>query len=530
MSSLLRSNLTVAAGTALSRITGFLRVALLGVVIGQTGLTDAYNQANSTPNLIYELLLGGVLSATLVPMFSRLAAAEDDEGTSAVMSVAAIVTAAITVVAVIAAPLIFRLYSLTTSAEVDADQYRQVGTLLARIFLVQIFFYGLNALASAFLQARQRFFAAAWVPALSNLVIIASLLLVPRAMKDRTPALVDVLTNDTLRWTLGLGATIGISVMALALMPSVFGTTARLRFNPDFKHPAVRQLRSLSGWALGYVAANQVAILVIQYLVKPGNGDQDAYTKAFTLFVLPHGLLAVSIATTFLPLMTRAIKARDKQRLIDQASLGIRMIALLTIPAAFILFTLRRPIIGAAFQYGEFSAADALTTSRALAGFALGLGGFSVYLFVLRAFYAHQDARTPFMINVVENLFNVVFAVVLVDRYGVLGLGLAFGLAYTLSSLWAVQILSYKVAGFPARAILAALGRMVLAGIVMSEAMWAAARKVGANQGSGAFLRVGVATAVGAGVYVGVLILLRSPELDELRRRLQRTPPGASSD
>jgi putative peptidoglycan lipid II flippase len=431
-------------------------------------------------------------------------------------------------VAVAAAPLIFRLYSIATSSEVDATQYRQVGTVLARIFLVQIFFYGLNALASALLQARQRFFAAAWVPALSNLVIIGSLLLVPAAVPGRAPVLGDVLTNDRLRWTLGLGATVGIAVMALALIPAVARSGAHLRFNPDFKHPAVKQLRSLSGWALGYVAANQVAILVIQYLVKPGDGDQDAYTKAFTLFVLPHGLLAVSIATTFLPLMSRAIKQRDKSRLIDQTALGVRVIALLTIPAAFLLFTLRRPIIGAAFQHGEFTAADALLTSRALAGFALGLGGFSVYLFVLRAFYAHQDARTPFVINLFENVLNIVLAVLLVDRYGVLGLGLAFGLAYVIAALWALQILSYKVAGFPLRGVLGALTRITLAGVVMAEVTWVVARLVGSNVGLGALVRVSVSSVVGMAVYLGLLAAMRSPELHELTTRLRRSPQAAA--
>ena len=121
MSSLLRSNVTVAAGTAVSRITGLARVAVLGIVLSQGPVTDAYDQANGTPNMIYELLLGGVLSATLVPLFTRLHDDDDDEATSAVISVGIIVLAAITAIAVVAAPLIFRMYSLLTSSEVDAE-------------------------------------------------------------------------------------------------------------------------------------------------------------------------------------------------------------------------------------------------------------------------------------------------------------------------------------------------------------------------------------------------------------------------
>src|SRR4029078_3625984 len=176
VSSLLRSNITVATGTAVSRLTGFARGAALGLVLSQSPVPGADDQANGTPNMIYELLLGGVLSAALVPLFTRLHDDDDDEATSAVLSVGIIVLAAITAVAVLAAPLIFRMYSLLTSSEVDAGQYHAAGTLLARIFLLQIFFYCLNALGSAVLNARRRFFAAAWAPALSNVAIIVSLL------------------------------------------------------------------------------------------------------------------------------------------------------------------------------------------------------------------------------------------------------------------------------------------------------------------------------------------------------------------
>ncbi len=530
MSSLLKSNLAVATGTAMSRITGLVRVAVLGAVLGSpSALADAYDLANGTPNMIYELLLGGVLSSSLVPLFTRLHEEKDEEGTNAVLSVALVVMAGITAAAVLAAPLIFRLYSLLVSAAVDAGQYREVGTLLARIFLVQIFFYGINALASALLNARGRFFAAAWVPTLSNILIIGGLLLVPGVTEHTVPSLQDTLDNSTLRWLLGGGATVGIVVMAVALLPSVAAAGVRFRFRPQFRHPAVQKLRVLSGWALGFVVANQVAVVVIRNLLRGGDGAVFSYSRAYLWFVLPHGLLAVSIATTFLPQMTRSITQKDRQGLIRHSSLGVRLIALVAMPAGFGLFVLRRPIIGAAFEHGNVSAADALATSRALAGFALGLVGFSVYLFVLRVFYAHQDARTPFIINLFENAINIVLAILLVGRYGLLGLGVSFAVAYLVAALWSLQILSYKVPGFHLRPLLGSLYRMALASLVMAEAVWAVAQLVGANSGGGAVLRIGVAGVVGVGVYVGVLAVLRAPELDELRSALRPTTRANST-
>ena len=517
---LLRSNVVVALGTLLSRVTGLIRVMVLGFVVGQTSLADVYNGANSTPNTIYELLLGGVLSASLVPMFTKQFERKDDDATRAVITVSVIAISVLTVAAVLAAPLIFHLYSL--HPKVNATEYRAVGTALARIFLVQIFFYGLSAIGTSLLNARRRFFAAAWAPVLANLVIIASLVAVPAVMNHKTPVLGDVLTNSSLRLTLGLGATLGIAVMAFALYPAMKSAGVPLRISTDLRHPAVKQLAKLSGWTLGYAIANQIAIIVVLNLaLSRGPGQADAYTKAFTFFVLPHGLLAVSIATTFEPEMARNVVRRDKASFIDQSSLGIRMVALLTLPAGLGLFVLRRPIIGGILQHGKFSSFAALTTSRALGGFAVGLVGFSVYLFTLRAFYAHHDARTPFVINLLENAINIVLALVLVSRYGVLGLGLSFGIAYLVSAVLALLVLSYKVPGFTLWPVYESLWRMLLAALVMAEVVWVVARMVGSNTSTGAVLRTLAGTIIGTGVYVGVLLALRAPELELLRNRIR---------
>ncbi|MFP5486739.1 MAG: murein biosynthesis integral membrane protein MurJ [Acidimicrobiia bacterium] len=518
MSGLLRSNLVVATGTMLSRVTGLLRIMVFGWIIGQTALSDAYLIANETPNIVYDLLLGGVLSATLVPLFSTFVERDDEEATNVVITVAATLMVALTVVAVLAAPLVFRLYTITPGEGVDPEVLQQVGTTLTRIFLVQILFYGLTGLANAFLNSRRRFFAAAWSPVASNLVIVASLL----TLRDQTWELGDVVTDGRLRWTLGLGATGGIAVMAIIVVGAA--TRAGHRFRPvwNWRHPVVRQLLSLSGWTLGFVAANQVALIVIRNLAEPGSSNATAYFVAFTFFVLPHGLLAVSISTTFQPEMARAVARRDKAAFIDRTGLGIRLITLLTLPAGFAMFTLREPIVGALLQYRNFDAEDAANTADALAGFSLGLVGFSVYLFVLRGFYAHKDTKTPFTVNVVENLLNIVAAIVLVDRFGVLGLGLAYAIAYLVSAVWVLRILSVKVRGFDLGPIWSSGWRVVLAAVLMAEAIWFVTHGVDSDQGGQAFAQLLVGGAVGVVVYVAVLIALRAPELDWLQRRLAR--------
>ncbi len=521
-SHLVRSNVVVATGTALSRLTGMLRVIVFGIVVGQTALADAYDGANNSPNSVYELVLGGVLSATLVPLFTRLLVDDDEDAIEAVVSTAIVVLTAVTAVAIAAAPLIFRLFALNPSSAVDAGDYRSVGTALARIFLLQIFFYGLTALASAMLNARRRFFAAAWAPVLSNVVIIATLLAIPSIMDGEQPLLDDVLDTPALKWTLALGATAGIATMALVLLPALHRAGFRLRFRPDFSHPAVHRLFRLSGWTFGFVVANQVALIVVKNLAEPGSGGQDAYTKAFTFFQLPHGLLAMSIATTFVPELARAVAARDRPAFVDRMGLGLRLVALLTFPASALFVVLARPTIGALLEHGQFSATAADTTARALAGFAPGLVGFSLYLFALRGFYAHEDTRTPFVVNVGENLLNIALAFALVGRHGVLGLGLAFAIAYLVSAVWAIRVLARKVRAFPLRPVFTSLGRMLLAAVLMAEVVWIVTRHVGGDTGWGAIARLLVGGVLGLGLYAGLLLALRAPELDQLRARLTR--------
>ena len=529
---LLRSNAIVALGTGLSRLTGMLKVIVFGFVIGQTALADAYDGANNSPNAVYELLLGGVLSATLVPLFTRLLEDDDRDGAESVVGVSIVALTVITAIAVVFARWIFRIFSLSPDTAIDANDFRTVGTALTRIFLLQIFFYGIAALLGALLNAQRRFFAAAWSPVLANVVIICSLLYVPTLLDHEAPVLRDVLDSPSFRWLLGLGATGGIALQAIILLPAIHqaGLNFRFRFRPF--HPAVKKLFALSGWTFGYVLANQVTVVIVKNLAVPGSGGQDAYAKASTFFYFPHGLLAMSIATTFIPEMARAVARRDRDSFVDRTALGVRLVGILTIPAAFGFLALARPIVGALLQHGQFDAAAADTTSRALAGLSLGLIGYSIYLFALRGFYAHQDTRTPFVINLGQNALNIVLAFVLVGPFDVLGLGLAFAISYLAAAIVTLFVLRIKVPSFPALDVIAGLSRVVLAGAAMGLIVWLSVRAFGDNDGGGAVVRLIAGTGIGVITYLGALQLLRSPEIDHLRnlRRRLRESVTDSSD
>jgi putative peptidoglycan lipid II flippase len=328
---------------------------------------------------------------------------------------------------------------------------------------------------------------------------------------------------------LGLGTTAGIVAMVVGILPSMRRAGIRIRFSPDWRNPAVRRVLRLSGWAFGFVAANVVALVVVQNLARPGSGDLTAYIMAYTFFQLPHGLLAVSITTTFVPELARAVTHRDRRSFNDRMSLGIRTIALFTLPASIGFIVLARPLVALALERGEFDAGDTLVTSRALTGFAVGLCAYSLYLFILRGFFAHRDARTPFVLNAIENVLNVGLAIALVGRYDVLGLSLAYALAYTVAGLLAFQTMRYKVRGVDVRGIVASIVRLTVAAVVMGMFVWLTSSQVGSNSGWGALTRCLVGIVTGVGVYGALLYALRAPEVEAFRQRARRGAPNASA-
>ena len=256
---LARSSAIIGLGTLLSRITGLLRVSALAA-LGFAQLSDAYNIANSTPNIIYELLLGGILTATLVPLFVESHERNHPDATAAINTAAFTLLAVGTVIGTLAAPWIIGIYfRLAVGPDVHGRAAQQaLATDLLRWFMPQMFFYGITALASAMLNARRRFTTGAFAPVLNNLVVIAMLLAVGRA-STAAPTVRSVLDDPVLVTLLGLGTTAGVIAMTVVLLPAVRRAGGTIRWLWAPRHPAVRRLVRLSGWTVGYVAANQVA-------------------------------------------------------------------------------------------------------------------------------------------------------------------------------------------------------------------------------------------------------------------------------
>ncbi len=524
--SLLRASLSPAIGTALSRVTGLGRVVALAWALGQGAVSDGYNLANTAPNLLYELVLGGVLSSTLVPMFvPHQGETQDDadERASVITSVGLVVLTVITVVAVLCSPLFLDLFP---SGGEGAATRTSVAEPLLYLLVPQILFYGVTSLGTALLHARRRFAMAAYAPVATNVVTIVAVLAVPltagAAGKD--------LTNRPTLALLGLGTTAGVAAMAFLVAWGVRGSDIRLRWRPRFRDPALREIMRLGSWTIGYVVANQVALLVVLRLASGLDaGAITAYQTAFIFFQLPHGLLAVSIMTSTTPELARAAQAGDGPLLLRRFREGGSMLLAVMIPAAAALMLLGHDLVELVLQRGLFDAEDTARTGGTIVTMALGLPGFSMYLYALRVFYARRDTKTPFLLNAGENLANILFALVLIGS-AERGLGLAFSIAYTLAAAGSLYVVSRRVPGILDRTWLPLAGRIAAASATSIVAMVLVQLVGGSSFDDRPFVDVATTGLVGVAAWLAAIVVLRiegfEPIVDRFRSLAERPTDG----
>jgi putative peptidoglycan lipid II flippase len=307
---------------------------------------------------------------------------------------------------------------------------------------------------------------------------------------------------------LGLGTTAGVVAMALVLVPAVLRMGTDLRWLWAPRHPAVRKLARLSGWTVGYVAANQVAFFVVLVLGYRATGDVSVYLAAFTFFQLPHGLLAVSVITALGPELASHHQRGDIDGLRRQFARGMRLILLTMIPAAVGLVIVAEPTIRALLDHGDFTARSVSATSDTLRAFAVGLVAFSVYLYIVRVFSSIQDTRTPFLLNVFENGVNIATAFAFYEWRGVEGLAWSWSVAYSAAAVAALVVLRARLHRLEGRSLLDATARIVVAVVPAALAVAAIEAVVGTATPTSAAVTLVLGGIAGVALYVGTLQLL----------------------
>lgn len=481
VSGLARNTSLMALGTALSRLTGLGRLLALVYALGVTRFTDTYNLANNVPNIIFELVVGGILSATLIPVFVHEFTTKDEhEGWKAVSAIATTVMALLTglsLLVFLAAPLIIHLYTLGNTSDTLNDQ-REVATLLLRLFVPQILFYGLISLATGLLQTKRVFGPPMFAPIFNNLVVIAVFLAFPHISTDYAQAvglihdggpdttLAAMANNSTGLFFLGLGTTLGVAAMGALLIPYVrrLGKN-NIRFYWDPKHPAVIRMLKLSGWTIGFVVANQVALWVIFMLANHQAGAVTAFTTAYTFFILPHGIFTVSLISAIQPDLAEQWARGEGHVFRSRMAHGIKVIAAVTTPIGLAYAFLAAPIVTIILDHGQMTAGSAEQISEMLAWMAIGLPGFSIFIYLTRVFQSMHDGKTVFWLYAIQNGLCVLIALALFGPVGSSAIAISQTVSYCAAALVALLVLRKRLGLIEGKSLAVVTSKSLLASI-----------------------------------------------------------------
>jgi putative peptidoglycan lipid II flippase len=531
--SLRRATMGMAVGTGLSRLTGVGRVFALAYVLGFHRLGDAYNLANTTPNMLFDIILGGVLSATFLPVFvERLTNRPEREAwrsISAVLTLSLVVLVAATVACWVGSPwIIDALTALDHGHGVSAAslaQERAVATSLLRWFVPQVFFYGAISLATALLNTRRRFGAPMWVPIANNVICIGVLLWF-RHVVGNTPSLAGVHLHSSQILILGLGTTAGVAVQALLLLPSLGRAgLGHLHWRWDPRNEAVATMARLGGWTFGFVVANQVALFVSLALAgSVGPGSVSAYTYAYTFMQMPYAVVAVSVMSAVAPDLARFWSSHDRRAFKHRLHSGLRAELAIILPAATGMVLLARPAVALLLGHGTTRLTSTAGTGPALAIFAVGLPGFCTFLYVVRVLQSMQRTRVAFWLYIIENGLNIALALALVHPLGVRGLAISLSVAYTIAAAIGLFVLRSWLGRLGAPGSWQPLRGVGVATAVMGVAVLVVVDLSGSASGFGLLLRVAASVATGVVVFAGTAAALASRQRSPRPRSASREP------
>lgn len=500
--------------TVVSKITGMARLLVIAWVLGLAAIGDAYNAANTLPNQIYEFFVGGVLTTVLVPVLVRARKDDRDGGevyTQRLLTMATVALLGVTALAVLSSPLLIQLVVNNSTGRADPG----LATALAYLLLPQILFYGLSALYSAVLNAKNVFAVTAWAPVLNNLVALATFGIYALLPGETTlnPARMD---NAHLL-VLGVGSTLGVALQSFVLIPPMLrsGFRFRMRWGWDRRFT---DFGRLVAWALAYVGLSQVGVVVVTNVATAHVG-YTIYNTVWQLMHMPYAVIGYSLITAILPRMSRAAAEQRTSDMVDDLSLANRLCSVTMLPLSALLTVLGTPIAVALFSVGK-SGADADRLGVALAVAAFGVLPYAVTLIQFRVFYAMNDARTPTMIMLimmaVKVALSVLAPVVLPFDQVVYGLNFAdsacFVVGWVVGELW----LRSKLGPLASRRLLLTLGKTLVASVAAGLAAWAVQWLVSGLVSStilAAWLSMLVGGLVGVGVALLVLLLVKTEEL-----------------
>jgi putative peptidoglycan lipid II flippase len=513
--------LSISVATVLSRATGYGRWMAQAAVLATGLVADAYTASILLPSLIYELFMGGILYSIFIPVLvDRITTHGEEDArslTNALFTLVLPLMLVLSLIGILFAEPLVRLVTNWQSANglspAQVGEVQDLAVFFFRVFVLQMFFYGISTIGTGVLQAHRRFFLPTFAPVLNNLLVIASLV---------AYYFLREIDQQLALYVLAFGVTVGVAVMALALVPTMLELGYRPR--PQFGHPALLPTARLAGPMVVLVAASVGFQLFGAYLATGFKGGVASMNYAFTIFSLPYGVFVVAVTTALMPELSEKYSRRDGDGYRDTFSFGLRTMAFVVVPSVVGMISLSQPIVGLLYERGNFDARDTEVVSGLLVVYAAGLLGYSVYFYLVRAFYSRQNTKTPAALNVIIFLLYAALAYGLSQVWGIIGVVLGLAVAYSVLAILSLAAMRRETGRLDGRRLLGSFLRILLAGTAMYAAATAGTMLVGV--GSDFTERLLVLVAVGGtslAVYLGVAYLLGTEELRSavmlLRRR-----------
>jgi putative peptidoglycan lipid II flippase len=450
---LFRASGVMAIGTILSRITGFFRAILAVAVLGTALLADTYNVANTMPNILYNLLVGGALTAIFVPQLVRSFSDEDggDGFASRLVTTISGILLLLVILGVVFAPALVRLYAPEFST-VGFETENQIAIAFTRYCLPQIFFLGLFTMLGQVANARGSFAPLMWAPIANNLVVIV---VFAGVLIFQNSVTIENITDSQIQ-LLGWGTTLGIVVQALILIPVVKRSGIHLRIR--FGLHGLGKSFSLAGWTLVYVLISQLGYLVTvnvatsaavrssQEGIATGVGFTP-FTAAYYIMLLPYSIVTISIVTALLPHLAKLAIEKNVDEVRKQLIRAIKMVGVVTVPSAVALFFFG-PLMTESLYFG-ISLDDSRYIGQVLSALSFGLVAFSINLILIRGFNAFEDTKTQvtsiIIINIISVALSYLFLATLDSDWVTVGLGIAFSVSYIVGLFITIGLLKKHV-------------------------------------------------------------------------------------
>lgn len=511
----------VAAGTLTSRVLGFARDVVFAAAF-PTGVTDLFYVAFTIPNALRVLLGEGAVSAAVVPVFSEVRAQDGEEAArtyfARLTGLLGLVLAIVTVLGVVAAPLLVSLYA--TGYLDDPAKYEDTVEL-TRVVFPYIFFMGLAALGMGGLNALRHFATPAFAPALLNVALIAAALtLVGPATALGLPPV----------GALAIGALIGGALQLVAQWPAQRALGLLRRPTLTLRDPAVKKtLQLLVPVLAGFGVYQLNTMLGRTFLSFQEEGAQSYIYYGQRLVEIPQGMFALAIAGASLPTLSDLRARGDLDGLRQLFGYSLRLTLFLGIPSTLLLAVLAEPIVAVAFGRGAFERSDVIETARSLAWQAAGIWAIASVRTVLPLYYAYNDTRTPVVASAVNLVVFAAVALGLMGPFRHVGIAMALSAAGVAQLVMLLVMLRRKVGRLGLRAVVTSAIRIGAAGVAMAATAWGIARfgtwSRGGNDVTNVIVLLAAVTAGGL-AFLATAKLARAPELDELlaavRRRARR--------